>query len=165
MMGAGKTTTGRMVAAQLACPFVDLDEMLERASNMSVTNIFATYGQRGFREMERRALLEVLADSSERVLAVGGGTPVQPGLMDALLGASRVFWLRCSAKILARRVMRDGLDKRPLVAACVTDEEVEAALSARLAERCAVYARAHDVVDVGERDSALAIAMRIVSRL
>jgi shikimate kinase len=77
-MGTGKTTIGRLVAAQLGRAFVDMDVEIENRAGMTIREIFAIQGENAFRQRERMLCRE-LADSQELVIATGGGT-----LLDAL---------------------------------------------------------------------------------
>src|SRR6202166_4028997 len=81
-MGSGKSTVGRMLAAQLAWRFADLDAEIERESGVSISQIFAQKGEAVFREIEHECLERVLhaasARNSQLVLALGGGTFAQP---------------------------------------------------------------------------------------
>ena len=123
-MGSGKSTVGRMLAAQLAWRFADLDAEIERESGLSISQIFAQKGEVVFREIEHECLARVLGSSAARntrlILALGGGTSAQP--RNALLlrefgGATRgagsaVIWLDCSAEELLQRCVLMG--DRPL---------------------------------------------------
>ena len=75
-MGSGKSTVGRMLAAQLAWHFADLDEEIERESGLSISQIFAQKGETVFREIEQECLALLLGSASERntrlVLALRG---------------------------------------------------------------------------------------------
>lgn len=73
-MGAGKTTVGRLLAEALGWTFMDLDGELEARAGVSVPEIFAQQGERGFRRMESRALAALLGKDLV-VIALGGGTP------------------------------------------------------------------------------------------
>src|SRR6202162_2592221 len=81
-MGSGKSTGGRLLAAQLAWHFADLDAENERESVLSISQIFAQKGETVFREIEHECLARVLGSASARntrlVLALGGGTFAQP---------------------------------------------------------------------------------------
>jgi len=72
MMGAGKTSIGRRLAATLGLPFVDADVEIETAAGMTIAEIFARHGEAYFRDGERRVIARILADG-QRVLATGGG--------------------------------------------------------------------------------------------
>jgi shikimate kinase len=81
-MGSGKSTVGRLLAAQLAWRFADLDAEIEQESGLSISQIFAQQGEAVFREIEHRCLVRILGSASARetrlVLALGGGTFAQP---------------------------------------------------------------------------------------
>src|SRR5271168_5003399 len=81
-MGSGKSTVGRLLAAQLAWRFADLDNEIERDSGLSISQIFAQKGESVFREIEHECLDRALGSASARntrmVLSLGGGTFAQP---------------------------------------------------------------------------------------
>ena len=100
-MGAGKTTVGRLLAAEAGLPFADLDLAIESARSRSVQEIFAQDGEAAFRDIEHRTLAEVLA-GPDLVLAAGGGAVEHPGSR-RLLAAARVVYLQVGyAEALAR---------------------------------------------------------------
>ena len=81
-MGSGKSTVGRLLAAQLAWHFVDLDAEIERHTGLAISQIFEQKGEAVFRDIEHECLARILGSASERdtrmVLALGGGTFAQP---------------------------------------------------------------------------------------
>ena len=122
-MGSGKTTVGRLLAAQLAWRFVDLDAEIERESGLRISQIFVQKGEPAFRELERECLERILGSASARntrlVLALGGGTFAQPRNaafireLSAAGGAGAVvIWLDCPAEDLLQRCVLMG--DRPL---------------------------------------------------
>lgn len=115
MMGAGKSTVARLVAARLGRPHVDTDVEVERAAGSSVREIFSTRGEAGFRVEESRVLAAVLGGSVPVVVSVGGGAVLDDTNRAALRGAGTVVWLRARPDTLARRVGRNA--DRPLLAA------------------------------------------------
>jgi shikimate kinase len=123
-MGSGKSTVGRMLAAQLAWHFADLDEEIENESRLSISQIFAQKGESVFRDIEHESLARILGSASARnvrmVLSLGGGTFAQPrnaALLREFGGPQRgvssvVIWLDCPAEDLLQRCVLMG--DRPL---------------------------------------------------
>jgi shikimate kinase len=121
-MGSGKSTVGRLLAAQLAWHFVDLDTEIERHTGLPISLIFEQKGEPVFRDIEHDCLARILGSASERdtrtVLALGGGTFVQPRNAALLreFGAPQrgaVFiWLDCPMDDLLQRCVLMG--DRPL---------------------------------------------------
>ncbi|HET6142933.1 MAG TPA: shikimate kinase [Candidatus Acidoferrales bacterium] len=123
-MGSGKSTIGRLLAAQLAWRFIDLDAEIERESGISISQIFLQKGEAAFRELEHECLTRVLRATSARdsqlVLALGGGTFAQPrnaALIRELNARQRsssavVVWLDCATEDLLQRCVLMG--DRPL---------------------------------------------------
>ena len=126
-MGAGKSTTGALLAERLHRPFVDLDQRIVEVEGMGIPTLFE---QGRFREVEARELAAVL-DGPPVVLATGGGAPCQPGAMSRLLASGWVCWLDAPLDVLRDRV-GEG-EGRPL-----WDDAVED----RYHQRRPIYARA-----------------------
>ena len=112
MMGVGKSTIGRKLAQLLGLPFADADEEIEQAAQMSVTEIFARFGQDYFRDGERRVIARLL-DGGPMVLATGGGAFVQPATQALILERGIAVWLDSDVATLVERVGRR--DTRPLL--------------------------------------------------
>jgi shikimate kinase len=123
-MGSGKSTVGRMLAAQLAWRFADLDAEIERESGLSISQIFAQKGETVFRDIEHECLARLLGSAAARntrlILALGGGTSAQPrnaalirefGAVRGVAG-SVVIWLDCATEELLQRCVLMG--DRPL---------------------------------------------------
>lgn len=90
-MGCGKSTVGRLLAQRLDWPFVDLDDQIEAAAGRTIREIFESSGEAEFRRQERVALQALLASATQdphRVIALGGGTFVQPDNFELLQSAS-----------------------------------------------------------------------------
>ena len=112
-MGAGKTSVGKKLAQELGWRFVDLDDVIESRSQNSVSEIFATAGEKRFRELETEALDFLLGQSNEdMVLALGGGAFVQPAnraLLDR--AAAATVLLQAPVEELHRRCRLDGRER------------------------------------------------------
>jgi shikimate kinase len=128
-MGSGKSTVGRIVAEELDWEFVDLDAMVAERAGLSIPEIFESSGEPHFRNLERLALLDALDESSERVVACGGGVVIDPRNRAKLLEVPTVF-LWEDADVLYRRTRGSG---RPLRGASFDD------FARRYAERLPYY--------------------------
>ncbi len=143
LMGAGKTSIGRRLAAQLGLPFRDADSEIELAAGCSVPELFSRYGERAFRDGERRVIRRLLA-GDPLVLAFGGGAFMDPETRAAARADSVSVWLRCPLPTLVRRV--SGRDHRPLLA----DGDAAEILQRLIDQRYPIYAEADVVVDCGD---------------
>jgi len=115
--GSGKTTIGRMLAEQLWKTFVDVDrETCKRFDCDSINLIWAEHGEPAWREMEVKVTQELL-NKDEQVIALGGGTIMQPGAREALDAAAdcTCIYLKCEPEELYRRITGDSTsgDSRP----------------------------------------------------
>jgi shikimate kinase len=158
MMGTGKTSVGRRVAAALGWRFVDSDEQIEARTGRTVREIFEADGEAAFRVLERDALAAALADPAPAVVAAAGGVVLDPANRDLLRDAGKVIWLTAEPEVLVSRV--DTGDHRPLLAG-----DPLGTLRRLAAERQTLYRDvADEVVPVDEID-ADAVAELIVSEL
>lgn len=112
MMGVGKTSVGRKLAAQLHLPFVDADEEIEAAAQMSISEIFDAFGEAGFRDGERRVIARLM-DGERKVIATGGGAFCNEATRALILERAIGIWLDCDIDTLVERVGRK--DSRPLL--------------------------------------------------
>lgn len=115
MMGAGKSTVGRLLADRLGWCYLDSDEQVERATGQSVVEIFASQGEAAFRAEERAALAAALSSDEPTVVSVAGGAVLDPESQERIRRAPFVVWLRASPATLAGRV-GDG-HGRPMLGA------------------------------------------------
>lgn len=140
LMGAGKTTVGRRLAAELHLPFMDADAEIEKAAGMTVTEIFERHGEPEFRRGERR-VIERLLEGPPIVLATGGGAFVQPDTRALLLAKALTVWLKADLDVLMKRVARR--DTRPLL----RGPDPRGAMRALMDVRYPLYAGADITVD------------------
>ncbi len=136
LMGAGKSTVGRRLAARLRLDFVDADDEIEAAAGLSIAEIFERYGEAQFRDGERRVLSRLI-EEGRGVIATGGGAFIDPHTRATILDQAVAIWLDADIEILADRVSRRNT--RPLLAG-----KDPAIVLRELAEvRNPIYAEAH----------------------
>jgi len=135
MMGSGKSSIGRRLAARLAIPFVDADSEIEAAAGMSITEIFDKHGEPYFRAGETRVIARLL-DHGPQVLATGGGAFMNAETRAAIRAKAISIWLKAELDVLMRRIKRRT--DRPLL----RTEDPGATLTALIAQRYPVYAEA-----------------------
>jgi shikimate kinase len=112
MMGAGKSTVGRRLAARLGLPFVDADTEIEAAAGMTIPEIFETHGEAHFRDGEARVIARLL-DNGPHVLATGGGAFMREETRARIAAQGVSLWLQADADVILRRVKRRA--DRPLL--------------------------------------------------
>jgi len=143
LMGAGKTSVGRRLAARLGLPFVDADSEIEQAAGCSVGEIFERYGEPEFREGERRVITRLLAGEPQ-VIATGGGAFVCAETRAAIRREAISLWLRCPHSVLVRRVT--GRPHRPLI----NQGDPGEVLARLIEQRHPIYAEADVIVDCND---------------
>jgi shikimate kinase len=179
MMGAGKTTVGRLLADRLHRRYVDSDEEVEAATGHTVRELFEEGGERMFRPLESQALASAVAADDPVVVGVAGGAVLDPANRALMRRSGTVVWLRAKPETLARRVavshqqehggghpfgqragrpdddaadrdVADRADHRPLL-----EHDPEGVLRRLSSERRSFYEDAADVVvDVDDVDPA-----------
>jgi shikimate kinase len=112
MMGAGKSTIGRRLAARLRLPFLDADVEIETAAGMSIPDIFETRGELDFRDGEARVIARLL-DSGPCVLATGGGAVMREETRKRIADKGVSIWLKADLDVIMKRVRRRA--DRPLL--------------------------------------------------
>lgn len=111
-MGAGKSTVGRRLARRLGLDFVDSDSEIEDAVGLSAAEVFERFGEKDYRDGERR-LVARLIDGTVRVIATGGGVFVDPQTRRLLKDRAITVWLDAPVDVLATRTSRRNT--RPLL--------------------------------------------------
>ena len=113
-MGCGKTTVGRMLAQELDYDFTDTDHLIEERFGMTVQEIFATRGEKAFRDMESVIALE-LGGREGLIVSTGGGMMLNAQNVAALSGNGRVFCLVANPEEIFKRISSDRKNNRPLL--------------------------------------------------
>jgi shikimate kinase len=114
MMGAGKSSIGRRLAARLGMGFVDADAEIEAAAGMTIPEIFATHGEPYFRSGEARVIARLL-DHGPQVLATGGGSYMNADTRATIRRNGVSVWLKADFEVLVRRVKRRATTDRPML--------------------------------------------------
>lgn len=159
LMGAGKSTIGRRLAAEIGAKFVDSDNEIVKAAECSISDIFAIYGEEMFRDLEKRVLLRLLAEEP-LVIATGGGAFMNADIREAIVQQGTSVWLRADIDVLLERVSRRNT--RPLLA---TGDKRDI-LTRLLAERASVYGLADLVVDnnAGDHDKVVGSIVELLKK-
>jgi XRE family aerobic/anaerobic benzoate catabolism transcriptional regulator len=142
LRGAGKSTLGAKLAAELDMPFVELDREVEKEAGAKLGEVFAMYGQDAYRRFERRALERVLDEHERAVIATGGSLVTDKSNYEVLLQRCRCVWLSAAPEEHMQRVIAQG-DMRPFKGRSAALDEIRALLN----ERDRLYGRAHATVD------------------
>ena len=157
LMGAGKSTIGKKMASMLELPFFDLDTEIENVSRMSVTELFASYGEPEFRDLERRVMQRLLEGGS-MILATGGGAYMNEQTRENIASAGISVWLNAELDVLMERVLRRH--DRPLL----KNDDPRAVMQKLMTERYPVYATA-DLSIMSRDEKREVIAQEVITLL
>jgi shikimate kinase len=135
LMGVGKSTVGRKLAAQLHRDFVDADEAIVEAAQLSIPEIFEQFGEPYFRDGERRVIARLI-EEGHGVIATGGGAFVDPSTRALILERAIAVWIDCDIDTLVERTARRNT--RPLL----RNGDPKEILTRLAAERAPFYAEA-----------------------
>ncbi len=139
MMGAGKSTVGRRVAFKLDMDFIDTDLEIENAAQLSISEIFAHYGEKHFRDIEKRIIMRVLSES-KGIISVGGGAFMDDTLRDYINNYGISIWLRADFDTLMKRIRNQ--EHRPLL----TQDNPETVMKKLIDIRYPIYEKSHIIV-------------------
>lgn len=111
-MGSGKSLVGKIVAKRLNLKFLDIDSIIEKTTGMKISEIFARFGEKRFRDLESE-VVKLLSSKEGAVISTGGGVVVRQKNMETLKKTGIIFWLKASEETIYERV-KDCKD-RPLL--------------------------------------------------
>ena len=151
LMGAGKTTIGRLLAKSLGLPFYDSDKAIEDVTGVDIATIFEFEGEKGFRLRENKMISE-LTELEDIVLATGGGVILDEQNRERLKENGFVIYLQCSIDRIVDRTSRSS--QRPLLNVDNPREKIQALID----EREELYLSCADfVIDSGQMQSKAAV--------
>ena len=139
LMGAGKSVIGKLTASAMSVPFIDSDQEIEKVSRMSISDLFASYGEPEFRSLEERVIRRLLK-GGPMVLSTGGGAFINDRTRGVIKRRGLSVWLRADLDVLWERVRKRG--HRPLL----KTENPRQTLSDLLDARYPIYGEADLVV-------------------
>ncbi|MDR0832851.1 MAG: shikimate kinase [Candidatus Symbiothrix sp.] len=152
-MGAGKTTVGKHLAQALGLQFIDLDQFIENRYHKKVSELFAEKGETGFRELEKKALLEV-SEFEDVIISTGGGTPCFFDNMQVMNAIGQTIYLKIPAGELAARLIKSShKGTRPLLNG-KTDDEIRQFVRDNLAAREPFYNQSSHIFEAGNLEVA-----------
>ncbi|MEY3580465.1 MAG: hypothetical protein RI984_1569 [Pseudomonadota bacterium] len=142
LRGAGKSSLGRLLAAQLHVPFIELSTQIEQLAGCGIAEIHALYGQNAYRRYEQRAIEDVVRHYPQAVIATPGGIVSEPATYKLLLSHCYTVWLKAEPEEHMDRVLAQG-DKRPMSG----NREAMEDLKRILESRTQFYSKADKTVD------------------
>lgn len=149
-MAAGKSTIAALLAKNLGYKHLDLDDYIQNKTGLKITEIFKTKGEVYFRKLESDILLEILAQKTPFVLAVGGGTPNFGNNMSLMNQKSLTVYLKVPQRELVNRLIAEK-KQRPLVAD-LADDAIPEFVAKHLFERSQFYNQATMILDSNSKD-------------
>jgi XRE family transcriptional regulator, aerobic/anaerobic benzoate catabolism transcriptional regulator len=159
LRGAGKSSLGRMLAAQLHAPFIELSTQIEQLAGCGIAEIHALYGQNAYRRYEQRAIEDVVRHYPQAVIATPGGIVSEPATYKLLLSHCYTVWLKAEPEEHMDRVLAQG-DKRPMSG----NREAMEDLKRILESRTQFYSKADKTVDTSGLTSEQAYS-QLIARL
>jgi shikimate kinase len=141
LMGAGKTSVGKLVAKKLSLPFVDSDSEIVKAAGCSVIDIFSIYGEDEFRRVEDRVISRLLSKGEIKVLSTGEGAFIIPSVREMAKKKAVTIWLKADLPLLVKRT--GYKDTRPLL----LNSDTRKILQKLIDERYPTYAMADITVE------------------
>ena len=157
MMGVGKTTVGQLIARELDYRFFDTDVLIERVAGKTINEIFATEGEKSFRQLETKVLQE-LSPYGKSAIATGGGIVLERQNW-SYLHLGLIIWLDASVELLCQRLAEDNT--RPLL----QERDPAAKLQSLLEQRRPLYQQADIQLVIKPQETPAEIAQRAIEMI
>ncbi len=161
-MGCGKSTIAEKLSSLIQIPFVDLDKCIETKAEMSINQIFESFGEVYFRKLEHDVFVELLAAPENQIIGLGGGTPCYANNHELLKGEGITsVYLKASVETLFSRLAHNK-SKRPIVAN-KTEDELKEFIAKHLFDRSYYYNQAEHKVSVDNQTIDETVAAIVVA--
>ena len=157
-MGSGKTTIGRLLKEKLKMPLVDIDEMIESDTGLTISQIFEKFGEDGFRKIECDTVRKA-SEMKNTIISTGGGSVLNPDNVTTLKSTGKIFFLDVTPETVLKRL--DGNTTRPLLQRPDKEKAVRELLNARRDK----YIFAADYVVKSANESPMIATKEIISNL
>lgn len=155
-MAVGKSTIARLISEKTGLKYVDLDNLIEEKTNLSISELFKQKGEIYFRKIEHEIFKEIIENDENLIISTGGGTPCYADNHLFLNGKNIVsFYLNVSLPIIIDR-LKSEKKTRPLVAN-QSEEELEEFVAKHLFERSYFYNQATFKIDVDNKKSEVVV--------
>ena len=133
MMGSGKTSIGLLISKKLNLEFYDIDQIIEKELEMSISDIFEQKGEKFFRDFEEKTTLKILKKKLI-VISLGGGAFINKKIREEILKNHLSFWLNWNSKTLIQRIKKNT--RRPIALKSSTNELINL-----IKKRAVVYSK------------------------
>ncbi len=143
-MGSGKTTIGKQLALKLNCRFLDIDHQIQEMFNLSVPEIFETFGEQRFRDTEHK-LIDTMKEFESAVISTGGGLPCFLNNMELMNQSGVTIYLKTNPQILVNR-LKGSQKSRPLIKE-KTDGQLLEYVKVKLIEREPFYLKSKIIIN------------------
>ncbi len=144
-MGSGKSTLGKKTAPLFELSFIDLDDFIEEQEGKTISQLFQSLGESGFRKKEAHYLSQLILSEEKKFIALGGGTVCFENNLEVIKSNGRLIYLHLPESALAKRLVNSKKD-RPLLAN-LNEDEILVFIQILMAERKPFYEQAHKTVN------------------
>jgi shikimate kinase len=160
-MGAGKTTVGKLLAEKLNQPFVDIDDVIEKKTDLTVPMIFEKFGEEYFRKLETD-ILQRIANYPGNVIATGGGIILNAENRRIMKSTGITIYLKWHSAVLFQRIKNST--HRPLLKS-INESQLVQQIETMLQQRQPFYEGADIIIDANESTTPAEIVELIIQQL